>query len=131
MTMSMTRPGWLRSPTNWDGRGTRTAGSPLPPNRATLTPYGPSSRPYDHEDLSKCWTWLHFAKLLGTDLTTSSMRAYHDGGPQDGQEYDDDFGGPAYVDGDEGIKLPPLDSGDDAVARERADEMYRRFSQRR
>ena len=83
---------------------------------------------YDHEDLSKCWTWLHFAKLLGTDLTTSNMRAYHDGGPQDGQEYDDDFGGAAYVDGDEGIKLPPLAPGDDAVARERADEMYRKRS---
>ena len=85
---------------------------------------------YDRDDLSQCWAWLHFAKLIGTDLTRSNMRAYHDGGPQDGQEYDDDFGGPAYADGDEGIKLPPLDSDNDVIARERANEMYRRLPQR-
>lgn len=83
---------------------------------------------YDRADLTQCWAWLHFAKLLGTDLTQPSMRAYHDGGPQDGQEYDDDFGGPAYVDGDEGIRLDPLASADAATARERADEMYRNLS---
>jgi TPR repeat protein len=86
---------------------------------------------YDHEDLSKCWTWLHFAKLLGKDLTTPNMRAYHDGGPQDGQEYDDDFGGAGYVAGYEGVELPPLTPGEDVIARERADEMYRRLPQRR
>jgi len=84
---------------------------------------------YDDEDLSRCWTWLHFAKLLGTDLTRSNMHAYHDGGERDGQTYDDDFGGPAYAAGDEGVELPPLDSGDDLIARERADEMYRRLQQ--
>jgi hypothetical protein len=31
------------------------------------------------------------------------MRAYHDGGPQADQEYDDDFGGAAYVAGREAI----------------------------
>lgn len=84
---------------------------------------------YDRDDLSKCWTWLYFAKLLGTDLTQSDMRAYHDGGPEDGQEYDDDLGGPAYVAGDEGVELPPLSTGDDRVAQERANEMYRRLPQ--
>ncbi|UUZ66327.1 hypothetical protein LP417_35535 (plasmid) [Polaromonas sp. P1-6] len=71
-------------------------------------------------DLGEAWMWLYVAQMLGTDLTKSTMRAYHDGGQQHGQEYDDDFGGALYVDGDEGMELMPLDPGQDLKARELA-----------
>lgn len=71
-------------------------------------------------DIGEAWMWLYVAQMLGTDLTKSTMRAYHDGGQQHGQEYDDDFGGAMYVDGDEGMKLVPLETGRDHNARELA-----------
>lgn len=45
-------------------------------------------------DLREAWMWQYVAKRMGTDLTRSSLRAYHDGGLYDGQDYDDDQGGP-------------------------------------
>lgn len=68
-------------------------------------------------DLGEAWMWLYVAQMLGTDFTKSTMRAYHDGGPQHGQEYDDDFGGAAFVDGDEGMELLPLETEQDRNAR--------------
>jgi hypothetical protein len=76
---------------------------------------------------SEAWMWQHLADLLGTDLTESTMRAYHDGGPQSGQEYDDDFGGGAYVDGNEGLELPPLSPEQDFVARTLAAGIFARI----
>lgn len=71
-------------------------------------------------DLVKAWSWVYVAKMLGTDFTESNMRAYHEGGLYDGQEYDDDCGGPLYVDGDEGMDLTPLEPKQDQVAQELA-----------
>ena len=53
------------------------------------------------------------------------MRAYHDGGLYDGQEYDDDQGGPLYVAGDEGVQLESLAPSDDAMAREDAAALFK------
>lgn len=60
------------------------------------------------------------AKMLGTDFTEPNMRAYHEGGEYDGQEYDDDFGGPLYVAGDEGMDLTPLEQKQDRHAQKLA-----------
>jgi hypothetical protein len=83
---------------------------------------------YDKIDLERCWTWIYLAQLLGTDLTKDDMRAYHDGGPQADQEYDDDFGGAAYVSGREAIKLKPLSADADGKARQRAGELYQKLA---
>jgi len=82
-------------------------------------------------DLRKAWIWQHLAESLGTDLTKSTMGAYHDGGPQSGEPYDDDFGGPLYLAGDEGLGLKPLDEVDDRKARELAHAIFARISQSR
>lgn len=68
---------------------------------------------YDRGDLLRCWTWLYFAQLLGTDLTRDHYSLVN----EDGSEYDDDVGGPGYPVGSEGIELPDLDEHQDAHAR--------------
>lgn len=60
---------------------------------------------------------MYLAEHLGTDLRESTLRAYHDGGMFAGQEYDDDQGGPLYVDGDKGVQLESLSALDDTRAR--------------
>ncbi|WP_407279281.1 hypothetical protein U5817_00050 [Aromatoleum evansii] len=75
-------------------------------------------------DLREAWMWQYVAKRMGTDLTRSSLRAYHDGGLYDGQDYDDDQGGPLYVAGDEGLQLTPLSPPEDRAARKMAHEFF-------
>ena len=57
------------------------------------------------DDPLKVWTWFHYAKLLGKDLTQGDYRAIH----EDGSSYDDDVGGPMFVDGVDGIELHTAD----------------------
>ena len=57
------------------------------------------------DDPLKVWTWFHYAKLLGTDLTQGDYEAIH----EDGSSYDDDVGGPMFVDGVDGIELHTAD----------------------
>ena len=85
-----------------------------------------AERALEQDDLMKAWTWQHLALLYGVDLTVSTMRAYHDGGPQDGEFYDSDFGGAMYADGDEGLRLPPLSLPEDQRARSLAREIHER-----
>lgn len=75
-------------------------------------------------DPEQAWLWQHLALLLDEDLTRSTLRAYHDGGLYADQLYDDDCGGPLYVDGDEGLDLPPLDPQADQRAREQAARLF-------
>lgn len=82
---------------------------------------------FDDRDLRACWKWVYFARLLGTDLTKDNLKAYHDGGLYGGQLYDDDQGGPLYVDGIEGVRLEPLDPLEDAKAHEDAAELFSRL----
>lgn len=81
----------------------------------------------DRENLFQNWVWIYLAEHLGTDLRESTLRAYHDGGLYAGQEYDDDQGGPLYVDGDEGVHLEPLSASDDVRARAAARELLNRI----
>lgn len=84
---------------------------------------------FEHNDLQRCWTWLHLARLLGTDLTESKMRAYHDGGLYDGRPYDDDQGGPLYVDGIEGVELESIDSHKERLAVAQAQRLFSKLQE--
>lgn len=67
-----------------------------------------------------CWTWFHLARLYGEDLASSHYRAID----EDGFDYDDDAGGPAYADGGPGIMLAPLDAQQDALAKREAQRLF-------
>lgn len=56
----------------------------------------------------EAWAWQHIALRHRHDLTKSTLAARHDGGSHHGEFYDSDFGGPLFVDGEEGLKLPQL-----------------------
>lgn len=75
---------------------------------------------YDRLNLQQCWTWFYLAELLGTDLAKDEYRAIN----EDGSDYDDDVGGPLYVDGRDGVKLESLDADQEAVARRAAFALY-------
>lgn len=80
---------------------------------------------FDHEDLSQCWKWLYLAQLLGTDLSQDAYYAIH----EDGSLYDDDVGGAAFVAGQDGVKLAPLNAEENAIARRSAEELYHQIEQ--
>lgn len=75
---------------------------------------------YDQGDLQRCWTWVYLAQLAGTDLTQSRHYAIN----EDGSEYDDDVGGPAFVAGDDGVELIALAPEQDAAARAEAERLF-------
>lgn len=76
---------------------------------------------YDRLNLQQCWTWFYLAELLGTDLSKDEYRAIN----EDGSDYDDDVGGPAYVGGRGGVELEPIDEDQDAAARRAAAKLYK------
>jgi TPR repeat protein len=76
---------------------------------------------YDRDDLQRCWTWVYLAELLETDLTRDEYEAFH----ENGERYDDDVGGPMYVDGRDGVTLDPISAELDAAARSAAQKMFR------
>lgn len=78
-------------------------------------------------DMAQAWMWQYLAQMLGTDLTESTLRAYHEDGLRAGQQYDDDFGGALYVDGDEGLPLIPLDTVQARAAKKLAREIFRKI----
>lgn len=80
---------------------------------------------HDQSDLARCWTWVYLSRLVGTDLTKDAHYAIN----EDGSEYDDDVGGPAYVAGRDGVDLDPLSAEQDAAARETAQDLFERIQQ--
>ncbi|CAH1905017.1 conserved hypothetical protein [Candidatus Nitrotoga sp. HW29] len=78
---------------------------------------------FDQEDIQLCWTWVYFARLVDTDLTQDECYAIH----EDGSPYDDDVGGPAYVDSRDGVKLAPLSAEQDATARLAALDLFEKI----
>lgn len=75
------------------------------------------------DDPLKVWTWFHYAKLLGKDLTQGDYRAIH----EDGSSYDDDVGGPMFVDGVDGVKLPMADESVRQEAQRAAHSLFARM----
>lgn len=79
-----------------------------------------AERALAENDAVRAWTWQYVALARGEDLTRSTLAARHDGGEKDNEFYDSDFGGPLYVDGDEGLALPDLDPAGRREARTNA-----------
>jgi len=111
----------------------RTLPPPVQPRRnervnstATGPKYISASAPRGSEGSELCELRIALASLHGVDLTASSMRAYHDGGPHHGEVYDSDFGGAMYADGDEGLRIPPIDPAMYERARLRDAELFER-----
>lgn len=78
---------------------------------------------FDQDNLQRCWSWVYLAQLLDTDLTRDDYYAIH----EDGSHYDDDVGGPMYVDGRDGIKLTTLSDAEDALARKIAKALFEKM----
>jgi TPR repeat protein len=78
---------------------------------------------YCRNDPEQKWMWVYLARLLGTDLMRDEYYAIN----EDGTPYDDDVGGPAFVDGRDGVKLAPLDAEKDAAARIAAEQRFKQF----
>ena len=81
---------------------------------------------YDHGDLQRCWTWVYLSRLVGTDLTQDAHFAIN----EDGSDYDDDIGGPAYLAGRDAIDVEPLDPEQDATARLAAQELLEQIERK-
>lgn len=81
---------------------------------------------YDRLNLQQCWTWFYLAELLGTDLSADEYEAIH----ENGSRYDDDVGGPMFVDGRGGIELEPINAEEDAAARRAAALLYQAIEER-
>lgn len=81
---------------------------------------------YDRLNLQQCWTWFYLAELLGTDLSADEYEAIH----ENGSRYDDDVGGPMFVDGRGGVELEPLNVEEDATARRAAAALYQAIEER-
>lgn len=75
---------------------------------------------YDRSNLQQCWTWFYLAELLGVDLSADEYEAIH----ENGSSYDDDVGGPMFVDGRDGVELEPLNADQNAAARQAAASLH-------
>lgn len=80
---------------------------------------------WEHDDLQLCWKWVYLSRLLGMDLTQDAHFAIN----EDGSDYDDDVGGPAYVAGRDGVDLEPLPAEQDATARFAAQKLFEQIKQ--
>lgn len=74
-------------------------------------------------DSVAAWKWHFVALHHELDLTKSTMHAYHDGGLNNGEFYDSDFGGPMYVGGDEGLELPTISDEQKSIAKAMAEQL--------
>lgn len=68
----------------------------------------------------RAWVWMHLSRILGEDLSDDRHEAIH----EDGTPYDDDVGGPVYVDGVDGIELAPLADEENRRAKEEAARLF-------
>ena len=66
---------------------------------------------------------MYLSRLVGTDLSKDAYYAIN----EDGSEYDDDVGGPAYAAGRGGVDLDPLSAEQDAAARQVAQGLFERI----
>ena len=85
-----------------------------------------AERALAQDDAFRAWVWQYVALARGDDLTRSTLAARHAEGERTDQFYDSDFGGPLYVDGDEGLSLPELSRAEHKAAKAKATEILRR-----
>ncbi|SDC46196.1 hypothetical protein SAMN05444679_103130 [Variovorax sp. CF079] len=84
-----------------------------------------AQRALGYDDVFRAWTWQYVALARGDDLTRSTLAARHAEGAHAGQFYDSDFGGPLYVDGNEGLVLPELSRAEHKAAKAKARDILR------
>lgn len=80
---------------------------------------------YDRSDLVQCWIWVHLSRLVGNDLSEDAHYAIH----EDGSDYDDEVGGPAYVEGRDSVNLDPLDPEQNTAAKSAAQDLFDQIQQ--
>lgn len=85
-----------------------------------------AERALEGNDPLRAWTWQYVALARGADLTRSTLAARHAEGSHTDQFYDSDFGGPLYVDGDEGLELPEVSRAEHKAAKAKARDILRR-----
>ncbi len=66
---------------------------------------------------------------LFTGLLSNSTIRGNGVEPEDGSDYDDDVGGPAYVAGRDGVNIEPLAPAQDAAARLAAQKLFEQIEQ--
>ena len=81
---------------------------------------------HSQNDLHECWKWMYLSRLLDADLSQSDHYAIN----EDGSDYDDEVGGPAFVAGIDGIELIALEPEGDRAARRAARSLFYRISGR-
>ncbi len=84
-----------------------------------------AERALGNDDSVRAWTWQYVSLKNNCDLTLSTLAARHSEGTSAGEIYDDDVGGPIYVDGDEGLKLPDMSPSDHKRAKSKARDILR------
>ncbi len=82
-----------------------------------------AERALEEGQVVEAWAWQHIALKHRHDLTKSTLAARHEGGANHGEFYDSDFGGPLFVDGEEGLELPQLTRSQKAEAKRWAQEL--------
>lgn len=73
----------------------------------------------------RAWALQYFALSHGLDLSRDDYRAYHSEGATVGQTYDDDIGGPLFVDGEDAVALPEIDES----TRQHAQRLAKAFAE--
>ncbi|WP_298926060.1 hypothetical protein [uncultured Ramlibacter sp.] len=74
-------------------------------------------------DPELAWSWQLVAQAYGLDLQDAAARALHSEGPQTGDPYDDDIGGPVYIEEQDVIDLPQITKDSLTRARRHAHEI--------
>jgi hypothetical protein len=83
---------------------------------------------HDYNNPRRCWVWVYLAMLLGVDLRESRYIAIN----EDGSEYDDDVGGPAYPYCTyEGVELAALSPNERAEAQHSAQSLFDKVQSRK
>lgn len=79
----------------------------------------------EEDDGLRAWALQYFALSRGIDLSCDDYRAYHSEGAAVGQSYDDDIGGPLFVDGEDAVALPEIDES----TRQHAQRLAKAFAE--
>lgn len=82
---------------------------------------------YGTGDVYRSWVLFFLAKMLGDDLFSPRANAIY----EDGSPYDDDVGGPCYVDEYSGIVLETMDKERREAAKKEAEALFSAIEQKR
>lgn len=81
----------------------------------------------ENDAADECWMFFYLAQMLGVDLTAERSFAI----TEDGSPYDDDVGGPSYVDEYPGVELPAMSEEQKKAAKQKAEALFQAIEQRK